>query len=114
MTGRLCLATGVRSISAVARPPRRLGNRRLRPAALSAAVGRVAEVRKRLTDTRLVGLVVPGGVGRTRLAIRMATHLGRSFPDGAWLVELAEVRSPAAVGDAVAAALDHLVPVPPL
>ena len=110
MTGRLCLAMGVRSISAVARPPCRLGNL---PAETSSFIGRrreVAEVKKRLTDTRLVGLVGPGGVGRTRLAIRMATHLGRSFPDGAWLVELAEVRSPAAVGDAVAAALDHLVP----
>src|SRR5262249_1915580 len=83
MTGRLCLATGVRSISAVARPPRRLGNRRLRPAALSAAVGRAAEVRKRLTDARLVSLAGPGGVGKTGLAMRMATHLGHSFPDGA-------------------------------
>src|SRR5262249_45043816 len=96
-------------ISAVARPPRHLGNL---PAETSSFIGRrreVAEVRKGLTDTRLVSLVGPAGVGRTRLAIRMATHLGRSLPDGAWLVELAEVRSPAAVG-AVAAALDHLVP----
>ena len=102
----MCLAMGVRFISAVARPPRRLGNL---PAETSSFIGRrreVAEVRKRLTDARLVSLVGPGGVGKTRLAIRMATHLGRSFPDGAWLVELAEVRSPAAVGDAVVAALD--------
>jgi predicted ATPase/DNA-binding CsgD family transcriptional regulator len=79
------------------------------PAETSSFIGRrreVAEIRKRLTEARLVSLVGPGGVGKTRLAIRLATQLGRSFVDGAWLVELAEVRRPAAVGDAVIAALD--------
>src|SRR5258708_2152504 len=55
---------------------------------------------------RLVSLVGPGGVGKSRLAIRIATDLGRGFPGGAWLVELAEVRDPALVGNAVIAALD--------
>jgi predicted ATPase len=40
------------------------------------------------------------------LAKRAATDLERAFPDGAWLVELAEVREPALVGNAVVAALD--------
>jgi predicted ATPase/DNA-binding CsgD family transcriptional regulator len=90
----------------MARPPRRLGNL---PAEATSFVGRrheVAEVRRKLTEARLVSLVGPGGVGKTRLAIRAATDLGRGFPGGAWLVELAEVREPALVTNAVLAALD--------
>ena len=48
----------------------------------------LAELRKKLAAARLVSLVGPGGVGKTRLAIRIATDLGRGFRDGAWLVEL--------------------------
>ena len=48
----------------------------------------------------------PGGVGKTRLAIRAAADLGRGFADGAWLVELADIRDPALVTNAVVAALD--------
>jgi predicted ATPase len=64
------------------------------------------EVRKKLTDARLVSLVGPGGVGKTRLAIRIAADLRRGFRDGGWLVELAEVLDPAFVINAVMAALD--------
>jgi predicted ATPase/DNA-binding CsgD family transcriptional regulator len=53
-----------------------------------------------------VSLVGPGGVGKTRLAIRAARDLARGFRDGAWLVELADVRDPALAGNAVMAALD--------
>jgi predicted ATPase/DNA-binding CsgD family transcriptional regulator len=45
-------------------------------------------------------------VGKTRLGVRAATDLGRGFADGAWWVELAEVRDPALVTGAVVAALD--------
>jgi predicted ATPase/DNA-binding CsgD family transcriptional regulator len=90
----------------MARPPRRSGNL---PAEATSFIGRrheLAEVRKKLTGARLVSLVGPGGVGKTRLAVRAAADLGRGFPGGAWLVELAEVRDPARVGDAVLATLD--------
>ncbi|MET7332037.1 LuxR C-terminal-related transcriptional regulator [Nonomuraea sp. NPDC005650] len=94
------------SRSTMARPPRRSGNL---PAEATSFIGRrheLAEVRKKLTGARLVSLVGPGGVGKTRLAVRMASDLGRGFPGGAWLVELAEVRDPARVGDTVLATLD--------
>ncbi|MGW4962438.1 LuxR C-terminal-related transcriptional regulator [Nonomuraea sp. NPDC004186] len=94
------------SRSTMARPPRRSGNL---PAEATSFIGRrheLAEVRKKLTEARLVSLVGPGGVGKTRLAVRMASGLGRGFPGGAWLVELAEVRDPARVGDTVLATLD--------
>jgi predicted ATPase len=74
----------------------------------SSFVGRrheVAELRSKLASARIVSLVGPGGVGKTRLAVRAATDLARGFADGAWLVELAEVRDPALVPNAAARAL---------
>src|SRR3984885_11358605 len=79
------------------------------PAEATSFVGRrheLAEVRKKLAAARLISLVGPGGVGKTRLAIRVATGLGRGFPGGAWMAELAELRDPALVSNAVMAPLD--------
>jgi predicted ATPase/DNA-binding NarL/FixJ family response regulator len=90
----------------VARPRRRVGNL---PSEATSFVGRrreLAEIRKKLTTARVVSLVGPGGVGKTRLAIRAADTLGRGFADGAWLVELADLRDPGLVGNAAVAALD--------
>jgi predicted ATPase/DNA-binding NarL/FixJ family response regulator len=90
----------------MARPTRRPGNL---PAEATSFIGRrreLAEVRRKLSDARLVSLVGPGGVGKTRLAIRIGADLARGFRDGAWLVELADVRDPALVANAVIAALD--------
>src|SRR5215471_1902258 len=90
----------------MARPTRRSGNL---PAEATSFIGRrreVADVRRKLAEARLISLVGPGGVGKTRLAIRIATDLARGFRDGGWLVELAEVLDPALVPNAVMVALD--------
>jgi predicted ATPase/DNA-binding CsgD family transcriptional regulator len=90
----------------MARPARRRGNL---PAEATSFVGRrreLADLKRKLSSARLVSLVGPGGVGKTRLAIRAAAEVGRAFSGGAWLVELADVRDPALVGNAVMAALD--------
>src|SRR6266700_7859205 len=90
----------------MARPTLRPGNL---PAETTSFIGRrgeFAEVRKKLAEARQVSLVGPGGVGKTRLAIRIAADLGRGFRGGGWLVELAEVLDPALVSSAVMAALD--------
>jgi predicted ATPase/DNA-binding NarL/FixJ family response regulator len=79
------------------------------PAEATSFVGRrreLSELRKKLATARIVSLVGPGGVGKTRVAIRIATDLGRGFPGGAWLVELSEVQDPALIPNAVMAALD--------
>lgn len=90
----------------MARPARRLGNL---PAEATSFVGRrreLAELKEKLTRARLTTLVGPGGVGKTRLAMRIATNIARGFPGGAWIVELADVRDPALVANALVAALD--------
>jgi predicted ATPase/DNA-binding CsgD family transcriptional regulator len=79
------------------------------PAEASSFVGRrreLAELRRKLTAARLVSLTGPGGVGKSRLALRIATDLARGFPGGAWMVQLAEIQDPPLVGNAVMAALD--------
>src|SRR5712691_185969 len=90
----------------MAKPVRRAGNL---PAEATSFVGRrreLSELRKKLAGGRLVSLIGPGGVGKSRLALRAATDLTRGFPAGAWWVELAEVRDPALVANAVLVALD--------
>ncbi|MGB8946772.1 MAG: BTAD domain-containing putative transcriptional regulator, partial [Streptomyces sp.] len=69
------------------------------PAPVTALVGRddaVARVRELVGTTRLVTLVGPGGVGKTRLALEAATGLAEDFEDGVWLVELAGTKNDAA------------------
>jgi len=88
------------------RSTRRNGNL---PAEATSFIGRrreLSELRQKLSATRLVSLVGPGGVGKTRLAIRMATGVGRGVRDGAWLVELADLRDAMLVPNAVMSALD--------
>ena len=90
----------------MARPKLRSGNL---PLEATSFVGRrrdLAELKKKLTTARLVSLVGPGGVGKTRLAIRIGTDLGRGFAAGAWLIALADIRDASLVANAAVAALD--------
>jgi predicted ATPase/DNA-binding CsgD family transcriptional regulator len=78
------------------------------PAELTTFVGRraeIAEVKQLLSRSRLVTLTGLGGVGKTRLALRVAGQARRSFADGVWLVELAGLQDPELVPESVASAL---------
>ncbi|WP_188189938.1 ATP-binding protein [Nonomuraea sp. SYSU D8015] len=83
------------------------------PAETTSFIGRrheVATVKRLLADSRMVTLTGPGGVGKTRLALRVAADLRRGFPGGAWLVELGELDNPSLLPQAMVAALriqDH-------
>ncbi|MGH2350225.1 MAG: LuxR C-terminal-related transcriptional regulator [Chloroflexota bacterium] len=116
------------------------------PAQVSSFVGRareLAEVERLLATTRLLTLTGPGGTGKSRLALQVASTLVSSgfrvpgselgqgeletrnselatpaepaFPDGVWLVELAALPDPALVPQVVAAAVGmHRAPAQPL
>ena len=78
------------------------------PAELSSFVGRrheLASVRAGMAEHRLVTLLGPGGIGKTRLAYRAAADQERGLADGAWVVELAPVQVPELVPETVIAAL---------
>jgi len=77
-------------------------------AATTSFIGRESEldeVQAAIKAHRLVTLTGVGGVGKTRLAVEVASRLADEFPDGVWFFELAAVTDPAAVPDAVAAVL---------
>jgi predicted ATPase/class 3 adenylate cyclase len=76
------------------------------PLPVSSFIGRARELEQAaavLGQARVVTLTGPGGVGKTRLALQAAGQVAPRFGDGAWLAELAPVRDPAGVDDAVAA-----------
>jgi non-specific serine/threonine protein kinase len=65
----------------------------------------LAAVEERLTQWRFVTLTGPGGVGKTRLALRWADDHLADFPHGAAFVDLAPLADPELLAQAVAAAL---------
>ncbi|MGV9867435.1 protein kinase domain-containing protein [Rhodococcus koreensis] len=78
------------------------------PVDLTSFVGRrhdQIEVKHLLSTARLVTLTGIGGVGKTRLALRVAAEVRRGFKDGVWLVELGELRTGSLLVDIVASAL---------
>ncbi len=80
------------------------------PVALNTCLDReveLAEMRRLLLDspTRLVTLLGPGGIGKTRLALHAATQLIDAFPGGIWFVDLSGIRDPALMPTAIASVL---------
>ncbi len=79
------------------------------PAELTSFVGRrreLAETRKLLASSRMLTLTGVGGVGKTRLALRIAAEVRRTFPDGVWFVELAALHDPQLLPNTVANTLE--------
>ncbi len=78
------------------------------PIQLTSFIGRernIEEVKRLLSETRLLTLTGVGGVGKTRLALQIAARVLDELKNGVWLVELAAVADPALVPQTVASAL---------
>ncbi|MFE5703483.1 protein kinase [Rhodococcus koreensis] len=83
------------------------------PLEMTSFVGRrheLTEAKNLLAGSRLVTLTGIGGVGKTRLAMRIASSVQREYADGVRLVELGELRDGSSLVDAIAGAVgvrDH-------
>jgi predicted ATPase/class 3 adenylate cyclase len=78
------------------------------PVRLTSFVGRereVEDITKLLQSARLVTLTGPGGTGKTRLALRVASQLLERFTDGVFFVELAPVTDPHLVPSVIGSTL---------
>lgn len=78
------------------------------PQELTPFVGREAEIaaiRALMAEHRLVTLTGLGGIGKSRLAVRIARDLATDFEDGAWFVEMVGLDDRRLVPDIVAASL---------
>jgi predicted ATPase/DNA-binding SARP family transcriptional activator len=90
------------SIKAAAAPQHNL------PEPLTSFVGReqeIEEIKALLSRSRLLTLTGPGGCGKTRLALRVASELLPHFPDGVFLVSLSSLRDTALVLPTIARTL---------
>src|ERR1700681_2008148 len=80
------------------------------PVQLTAFIGRAGELRELRAlrgHARSLTLTGPGGSGKTRLALALASELAAEHADGVWFVELGPVSGPHLVPQAVADSL-HL------
>jgi hypothetical protein len=75
------------------------------PKPLTSFIGRereLAQARQLLQGSYLVTLTGPGGSGKTRLCIALATEVAAEYPDGVYFVPLAPVRDPQLVPSTIA------------
>ena len=84
------------------------------PAELTRLIGRdtlVTDLINGVRTTRLISLIGPGGMGKTRLAIRVASSVGQPFEDGVRFVDLSVIPSGGSTTELVLSEL-HGVPAP--
>lgn len=69
------------------------------PVALTSFIGRTKDLEAitnllRSPATRLATIVGSGGIGKTRLALETANHLGNNIKDGVWWIDLSAIQDP--------------------
>lgn len=84
------------------------------PAPLTTLVGRETEIarirelvlKKGKESVRLITLVGPGGIGKTRIALQVGADLLHAFPDGVYFIDLSPIRDPQLVASVFARSLN--------
>ncbi|MCO5185275.1 MAG: AAA family ATPase [Anaerolineae bacterium] len=108
-SGRFGAASAENPITPPAKPKHNL------PADTTLFIGRKresAEIKALFTQEqqRLVTIVAPGGMGKTRLGIEVGRRLLPAFQDGVTFVDLAAVTDPAEITGVIAAAIHYQAP----
>jgi predicted ATPase/class 3 adenylate cyclase len=89
-------------------PPRTVAPAPALQAPTTSLVGREAEtgaVEYLVERHRIVTLLGPGGIGKTRLAVHVGSRAGATFPGGVWFADLTRTDDPDAVGEVIAEAV---------
>ncbi len=77
-------------------------------AEFNAFIGRdweLGELRELAARSRALTLCGAGGIGKTRLAVHLVAQIADGYPDGAWFVELADLRQPDLVASRIASVI---------
>lgn len=82
-----------------------VGNLRMAATSFIGREREVDEILSAMKHTHLITLLGPGGIGKTRLALRLATESVLTFADGVRVVELADISNPELVIQVLARAL---------
>jgi predicted ATPase/DNA-binding SARP family transcriptional activator len=75
------------------------------PFQISTFIGREKElddIANLIANNRLVSLTGTGGIGKTRLSLKVGEQLMKNYADGVWFVELASLNDPALLPQTVA------------
>ena len=83
------------------------------PSSATPFIGRtdeLGEIRQQLGKTRLLTLIGPGGMGKTRLALKTAEDVNDDFRDGSFFVSLAPIHSVDHIIQTIAEAVNFPIP----
>ncbi|MET8985715.1 ATPase [Nonomuraea wenchangensis] len=78
------------------------------PAELTSFVGRtrlLANLKRHLSESRLVTVTGIGGVGKSRTVLRLAHQVRAQYPDGVWFADLARLQDAGMVKHTISSAL---------
>ncbi|MFZ1461879.1 MAG: tetratricopeptide repeat protein [Ignavibacteria bacterium] len=70
------------------------------PVQLTNFIGRetdISEIKKTLTNSRLITLLGPGGTGKTRLSMQIAADMIDEYSNGVFIAEIAQVSEPSLI-----------------